>query len=75
MLQGKYPHLINFGFLWSPHPPGVWPPAPPGDAGPAFLTPQGQSSERNLPVTIVQKLDIFYSGILNLEFLNFLFNF
>ena len=40
-----------------------------------MLTPQGQSSERNLPGTIVQKLDIFYSGILNLEFLNFLFNF
>ena len=35
------------------------------------LTPQWQSSERNLPVTIVQKLDIFYGGILNLEFLNF----
>ena len=39
------------------------------------LTPQWQSSERNLPVTIVQKLDIFYSGILNLEFLNFFYNF
>ena len=39
------------------------------------LTPQWQSSERNLPVTIVQKLDIFYSGILNLEFPNSLFNF
>ena len=39
------------------------------------LTPQWQSSERNLLVTIVQKMDIFYSGILNLEFPNFFFNF
>ena len=42
---------------------------------PEILTPQWQSSERNLLVTIVQKMDIFYSGILNLEFPNFFFNF
>ena len=40
-----------------------------------YLTPQWQSSERNLLVTIVQKMDIFYRGILNLEFPNFFFNF
>jgi len=32
------------------------------------LTPLWQSSGRNFPVKIVQKLNIFYSGILNLEF-------